>query len=113
MSRTKIAVKLLLGRWDVTEAGLLDHTHVTLYTYSRLSRLMKSVGWREVASRDWLLQHSDQDFPASSPVLDEAVPLGYFLLELIKRANPYAIVNQFVRLYQVAEPHPQPLLVDR
>jgi hypothetical protein len=108
-----LALKLLLGRWDVTEAGLLDHTHVTLYTYSRLSRLMKSVGWREIASRDWLLQHSDQDFPASSPVLNQALPLGYFLLEFIKRANPHAIVDQFVRLYQVDEPHPQPLLVDR
>jgi hypothetical protein len=108
-----LALKLLLGRWDVTEAGLLDHTHVTLYTYSRLSRLMKSVGWREMASRDWLLQHSDQDFPASSPVLNQALPLGYFLLELIKRANPHAIVNQFVRLYQVDEPHSKPLLVDR
>jgi hypothetical protein len=108
-----LALKLLLGRWDVTEAGLLDHTHVTLYTYSRLSRLMKSVGWREVASRDWLLEHSDQDFPASSPVLNQALPLGHFLLELTKQANPYAIVNQFVRLYEVDEPRSEALLVDR
>ena len=108
-----LALKLLIGRWDVTEAGLLDHTHVTLYSHARLSRLMMAVGWRQTAARDWLLQHSDQEFPASTAVLNHRLPIGHFLLDFINRANPHAIVNQFVRLYRVAAPQPQPLLETR
>jgi glycosyltransferase involved in cell wall biosynthesis len=108
-----LALKLLLGRWDVTEDGLLDHTHVTLYNHSRLSQLMQSVGWRKAATRDWPLQYSDQYFPMSSPVLNELTPIGRFLHRLIERANPHAIVNQFVGLYRPGEPQPRPLLDDR
>ena len=108
-----LALKLLLGRWDVTEDGLLDHTHVTLYNHSRLSQLMKSVGWCKIATRDWPLQYSDQYFPKSSPLLNEGSPIGRFLLQLIGRANRYAIVNQFVGIYQPSEPQPRPLLEDR
>ena len=56
-----------------------------------------SRGWQEVASRDWLLEQSDQKFPAGLPVLDPTIPVGRFLREMIDRANPHAIVNQFVR----------------
>jgi len=108
-----VALKLLSGRWDVTEAGLLDYTHVTLYSHARLSCLMTTVGWRETKIRDWLLQHSDQHFPAASPLLNDHLPIGHFLLGLITQANPHAIVNQFVRLYRVDQPDLQPLLVDR
>ena len=108
-----LALKLLIGRWDVTEAGLLDHTHVTLYSHARLSRLMMAVGWRQTAARDWLLQHSDQEFPASAAVLNHRLPIGHFLLDFINRANPHAIVNQFVRAYRVAPAQPQPLLESR
>jgi glycosyltransferase involved in cell wall biosynthesis len=108
-----LALKLLLGRWDVTEDGLLDHTHVTLYNHSRLTQLMKSVGWRKLATRDWPLNYSDQYFPASSPVLNEASPVGQFLQRLINRANPHAVVNQFVGIYRPDEPQPRPLLDDR
>ena len=92
-----IALKLLLGRWDTTEAGLLDHTHYTLYNENRLSRLMRAAGWRESAIRDWLLEHSDQEFPASVPTLNPRSPLGHFLRSLIDQANSAALVNQFVR----------------
>ena len=115
MSRTSDqALKLLLGRWDVTEDGLLtDHTHVTLYNHSRPTQLMQSVGWRKLATRDWPLNYSDQYFPASSPVLNAASPIGQFLARLIDRANPHAVVNQFVGIYRPGEPQPRPLLDDR
>jgi hypothetical protein len=108
-----LALKLLLGRWDVTEDGLLDQTHVTLYTHERLARLMKSVGWRRHASRDWTLERSDQHFPKASPVLNGATPVGKFLTALIERANPYGTINQFIGLYLPDEPSPQRLLHDR
>jgi glycosyltransferase involved in cell wall biosynthesis/2-polyprenyl-3-methyl-5-hydroxy-6-metoxy-1,4-benzoquinol methylase len=108
-----LALKLIIGRWDMTEAGLLDFTHVGFYNRRRLSRLMASVGWRETQARDWLLEHSDQEFPLSAPTLNPAPPLGHFLRRLIDQANPAAIVNQFVRLYEIDTPQALPLLDDR
>jgi SAM-dependent methyltransferase len=55
-----IALKLLTGRWDVTEAGLLDYTHVECYSSRRLAQLMAASGWREIEARDWCLEQSLQ-----------------------------------------------------
>ena len=45
VSHKDISLKLLAGRWDITEAGLLAHTHLAFYTHSRLTRVMAAVGW--------------------------------------------------------------------
>ena len=107
-----LALKLLMGRWDVTESGLLDHTHITLYTDYRLSSLTKTVGWRECARLDWCLYRSDQHFPSSSAALNDRAPLGDILWRFTRQANPNAIVNQFIRLYRVDQPQPQRLFID-
>ena len=108
-----LALKLLLGRWDVTDAGLLDHTHVAFYNYTHLTRIAQASGWGEIAAKDWLLERSDQLFPPTAPVLDPSRPLGGFLRELIDQANPYALVNQFVRAYRPVEPRAVPVFSDR
>ena len=107
-----IALKLLGGRWDVTEAPF-DHTHVEGYSNLRLARLMTAIGWRETAMKDWLLETSDQHFPKNLPTIDHTLPIGNFLREFIAQANPQFLVNQFVRLYKTSKPQPIPLLVDR
>lgn len=108
-----LALKLMIGRWDITEAGLLDHTHVGFYNEKQISRLMTAIGWRQIGARDWLLEHSDQAFPLSAPVLNPTLPVGHFLRRLINQANPAAIVNQLVRLYEPAKPQDVPLCEDR
>ncbi len=102
-----IALKMLCGRWDVTEAGLLDHTHVDFYNYDKLQKVASTSGWREVAAKDWLLERSDQFFPPDVPTLDHSSPLGFFLRELIDSANPHGMVNQFVRAFR-----PAPLILN-
>jgi glycosyltransferase involved in cell wall biosynthesis len=108
-----IALKLLVGRWDVTEAGLLDYTHVEFYTRERMRNLFASTGWREIGAKDWLIEHSDQKFPTDIPLLHPETPIGGFLRALIDRANPYSIVNQFVRAFRPTEPEPVVMLQDR
>jgi 2-polyprenyl-3-methyl-5-hydroxy-6-metoxy-1,4-benzoquinol methylase len=108
-----IALKLLVGRWDMTEAGLLDHTHVEFYTHQRMRNLFTSCGWKEIGAKDWLLEHSDQEFPSDLPVLRPEIPLGGFLRKLIDTANPYAMVNQFVRAFRPSDPQDIVLLHDR
>ncbi|MDG2571333.1 methyltransferase domain-containing protein, partial [Vibrio parahaemolyticus] len=43
-----VAVKLLTGRLDVTEAGILDHTHFSLFSDEHLKRVTASRGWIQV-----------------------------------------------------------------
>jgi hypothetical protein len=94
-----IAIKALLGRWDWTDAGLLDHTHVGFYTEPHLTRVAAQGGWRQVAAKDWLLERSDQNFPPDLTALQVDAPLGAFLHGLAGMANPNCLVNQFVRAY--------------
>jgi hypothetical protein len=108
-----IALKLLIGRWDVTEAGLLDYTHVECYSSRRLAQLMEASGWREIEAQDWCLEYSDQLFPTEAPTLDVALPAGHLLRRLVDWANPHAIVNQFVRSYCIDQPKALDLWHDR
>ena len=94
-----IAIKALIGRWDWTEAGLLDHTHVGFFNERHLTQMAAEHGWRQVAARDWLLEKSDQSFPPDLTPLEVATPLGGILRDVIERANPNCLVNQFVRAY--------------
>ncbi len=94
-----IAIKALLGRWDWTEAGLLDHTHIGFFNERHLTQIAAEHGWRQVAARDWLLEKSDQNFPPDLIPLEVATPLGSILRNVIEKANPNCLVNQFVRAY--------------
>ncbi|MDA8292281.1 MAG: methyltransferase domain-containing protein, partial [Actinomycetota bacterium] len=93
-----LAAKLLVGRWDVTSTGLLDETHVALYSLDRLARTFAATGWEEVGAEDFPLDASDQHFPPEAAPL-AATPLHDFLAELRERAAPGARTNQWVRAY--------------
>jgi len=103
-----LVAKLLLGRWDVTRTGLLDRTHVSLYSPARLADTTARAGWREIASNDFELPESDQHFPEQSPVLAAGTPLHDLLLHQRQQAAEGALVNQFVRAYVPAPPARSP-----
>ena len=113
ISHKDVALKLLSGHWDVTEAGLLDHTHVECYTNARLARLMEVGGWRQIGANDVHYESSDQRFPVTELTLDASVPLGDFLRRLLEDANPHLTVNQFVRAYRADQPKNISLWDDR
>ncbi len=94
-----LAAKLLLGRWDMTETGLLDDTHVSFFSEDRLRAMTIGSGWVEIGSNDFPLRISDQHFPADAPVLQDGSPLHDLLLEVRERSSGAAIVNEFVRAY--------------
>ena len=96
-----LGAKLLLGRWDYTETGLLDRTHVVHHTEGLLGSFTTAAGWREVASADFVMRESDQHFPADSVVLSEATSVGGYLRGISDRANSKSDVNQLVRAYLV------------
>lgn len=94
-----IGAKLAIGRFDYTEAGLLDHTHMQYFTSERFTALMRDAGWHEVHRNDVSMMRSDQHFPAQLPVLATKAPLAKLLFGLREQADEYGYVNQFVRAF--------------
>lgn len=99
VSHRDVAAKLLLGRWEYTETGLLDRTHVVHHTAELLTDWARSAGWREVGERDFSLDRSDQHFPGDCVALSSSSVLGRFVRDLTAGAHPYSQTNQLVRAY--------------
>ena len=97
-----LAAKLLGGRWDVTETGLLDRTHLQLFTEQRLMSELSLQGWREVARDDVVLERSDQWFPQDHPFLVDGGVEHDHLRALRSQVDPNGAVNQFVRAYRLS-----------
>jgi methyltransferase family protein len=94
-----IASKLLLGRWDLTEFGLLDDTHLRFFSERLFSDLFRVTGWREVDTADVVNPLSDQLFPADAPLLRPGAPARELLHRLASRSHPYSDTHQFVRRF--------------
>lgn len=103
-----LGAKLLLGRWDVTETGLLDRTHVAFFSPAAMISVPAAAGWRQVGAEDFELEHSDQHAPENLTVQSAVTPLGRLLRSVRAGAAPGMIVNQFVRAYVAAEPVEEP-----
>ena len=98
-----VAAKLLIGRFDYSDTGLLDRTHVAFYSPSHLQAVMNTAGWKEIARDDYELSYSDQHYPDLAPVLAPATPIRSLLLHIRQSATEGAIVNQYVRAYAVSD----------
>jgi SAM-dependent methyltransferase len=107
-----LGAKLAVGRWDVTGVGLLDSTHVTLFTESRVVATMAGSGFAEVGRNDVRIGDSEQLFPVEHPALARAAPLSMYLRDLRDRADANGATYQFVRCYRRAEPTAMPPAID-
>lgn len=94
-----LGAKLLLGRWDVTPTGLLDVTHVTFFTASRLDAVMSSGGFTETCRDDVVMDVTEQRGPVDVPVFGSAV-LAQYLRAVREAADPNGSTYQFVRSYR-------------
>jgi SAM-dependent methyltransferase len=96
-----LGAKLIGGHWDVTPSGLLDRTHVQMFTAARIQSELSARGWRECGRDDFVMAHSDQSlFPLDHPLLVEGGPARDYLWNLRSEADPHGNVNQFVRAYR-------------
>ncbi|MET9627493.1 methyltransferase domain-containing protein [Lentzea sp. NPDC006480] len=98
VAHVDLARQLLAGRWEMTESGLLDRTHVRFFTESSLTELTTTTGWYESAREDFLLEQSDQH-RALHPLFEPKTNVGSFLRTLRDEADDFGSVNQFVRRY--------------
>lgn len=117
VAHADIAAKLVVGRFDYTEAGLLDHTHMQYFTSSRFDALLRESGWHQVHQYDVEMVKSDQHFPEQLPVLSKKAPLANMLAGMRDQADASGYVNQFVRAFlpgpRLARPDVVPYVSDR
>jgi SAM-dependent methyltransferase len=102
-SHLDIVAKLLVGRFEMTETGLLDRTHVRFFTDATVTGVLGAAGWAEVARRDVVSDQSDQTFPRDLPPLVPHTPVRDFLAGLHARADGHGATYQFVRRYEPGE----------
>lgn len=98
VAHVDLARQLLSGRWDMTDSGLLDRTHLRFFTERTLTELMVTTGWYEAAREDFRLERSDQNL-AGHPMFEPKATLGMFLRQVRDAADGHGEVNQFVRRY--------------
>ncbi|MFM0349762.1 methyltransferase domain-containing protein [Paraburkholderia sp. RL17-347-BIC-D] len=91
-----IGFKLAFGRWDYTAAGLLDYTHVRLFSAQVLDRVLRHAGLHSVAQYHVRATKSDQAFPSSHPALANGTMLNGLLQSMRSKVDDNADVNQFV-----------------
>ena len=108
VAHVDLAAKLLAGRWDVTPTGLLDDTHISLFTEQRLRDDLDAAGFSAGPAKDFHLEFSDQHFPTDLATLAPAAPLARLVRAVRGGADAHATTNQFVRLFlrtDAATPH--------
>ena len=98
-----VAAKLLVGRFDHTDEGLLDRTHLQLFAEGDLMALLAEAGWQVEDRADVVSEHSDQSFPDESPVLRPGAPLRELLRSVRRRVDDTGATYQFVRRFTRAD----------
>ncbi|WCK16162.1 methyltransferase domain-containing protein [Agrobacterium tumefaciens] len=97
VAHSDIGFKLASGSWSYTREGLLDHTHVRLFSEASLKRTFEAAGLHVVDQYDVRIAKSDQDFPLTHPALASGTTLNAFLTHLRNGVDDTASINQFVR----------------
>lgn len=101
VAHADLAAQLLMGRWEVTDTGLLDRTHLSLFTDRRLAGVLADCGFGTVDRNDVVLPVSDQHEPADAPALDPNTPLGSAVRAWRSSADEFGDTYQFIGLYRL------------
>jgi SAM-dependent methyltransferase len=111
VAHVDVAAKLSFGRWEYTGSGLLDSTHLQLFTSERLQEETSQCGFVEVDANDFTLPVSDQHFPADHPALAAGSPAAQTVRMWRQAADQHGHTIQFVRaLLPTDTQAPQPPL---
>lgn len=93
-----IGLKLVMGRWDYTEEGLLANGSTRFYTQQSLENTLSTHGLHVVARSDVIAEGSDQSFPPSHPLLQKRTTIRTFLDMVRQGADTQSAVGHFVWL---------------
>jgi SAM-dependent methyltransferase len=112
VAHTDLAAQLLMGRWPITETGLLDRTHLSLFTDQRLAGELASHGFAPVDRLDVVLPETEQNDPPDAPALAASTTLGAAVRAWRHGADRFGATYQFVGVWArgaaVAASHDDP-----
>lgn len=103
VTHADVGAKLIFGRWDYTQTGLLDQTHLQFFTSERLRTEARIAGLLEVGAHDFQLAFSDQRFPADHPALSWASPIAQTIRMWREVADLHGSTIQFIRAFVVSD----------
>jgi SAM-dependent methyltransferase len=104
VTHVDIASKLVCGRWDYTEAGLLDRTHLQLFSDHSLTVKLAGSGLHVVDACSVNVPVSDQHFPVDHSALSSSSLLHQLIDDVRQRCDEHAATQQFVRLCVAGQP---------
>lgn len=94
-----IGAKLVLGRLDITDVGILDHTHMQTFSASVLNRELRAAGLYPFDTFDTRVALADQHFPSDHSLLTESTEIGGLLRSLRRSTDAeHADVLQLIRI---------------
>ena len=94
-----IGAKLLLGRLDITDVGILDHTHMQTFSATVLDRELRAAGLYPFDTFNTRVAIADQHFPADHSLLTESTEIGGLLRSLRRSMDAeHADVLQLIRI---------------
>ena len=96
-----LGAKLITGSWDITDVGLLDRTHISLFDEPRLIEVFGD-HFDEVGRDDVVAEVTEQRTEGDHPVFVQA-GLGAYLRHLRERSDDAGNLYQFVRSYRRRE----------
>jgi len=94
-----IAYKLLAGKFDYQESGLINKDQLFFFTENNLENLTNATGWREINRTDMKTEISDQCFPKNHTLLIQDSMIHTYLDWLESLTNPNATVSYFIRSF--------------
>ncbi|MEM8747953.1 MAG: methyltransferase domain-containing protein [Actinomycetota bacterium] len=96
-----VAAKLVAGRWDLAESGLLDRTHLRFFTESSMLELLTRTGFDEAHRHDVVTEYSDQEWPHDHPLIRPTTAIGAVVRRARELADRHGTTHQFVRLFEL------------
>lgn len=104
-----VVLKLLCNKFEETNTGLLDETHINIFTEEKLLAICKKYGLHQINKKDVVLEKSDQYFPKELLTLAEKSSLRLLLLNLRSHMKADGKVNQLVRMFIASHPSQIPV----
>ncbi len=98
-----IVFKMMEGQFEYEKNGLLDKTHISLFSSNKLEQCMKKTGFQQIYNNDFILKHSNQNFPSDSTFLSHSTTIYKYLNHIKELVDPFSNVSQFIRAYSPSE----------
>ncbi|MEC0245088.1 methyltransferase domain-containing protein [Paenibacillus chitinolyticus] len=99
-----VVFKLFCNKFDETNSGLLDKTHLNIFTEEKLISLCNKYGFHQIGKKDIVLEKSDQHFPRELLTIADQSSLAQLMINLRRGIGSTGKVNQFVRMFLAGPP---------